>query len=410
MPYTAVSGYLAVPPASYIIDVADSTGSVVVASFAADLSGLGGGAAAAIASGFLDPSANQNGPAFALIVVLADGTVIELPVLDTARLQVIHNAADPAAAAVDVYVNGGLLLDDFAFRTASPFIDAPANTTLDVGIAPPNSNTTGNGVADTLKNFSVNLLGGGSYVAVANGVLDPNSFAANPDGRSIAFTLFARDNAQEAAMTSGNVEFAVLHGSTDAPTVDVVARNVATLVDNAAYGDFTGYISVPENDYILDVTDASGSTIVASYSAPLATLGLADSALVVFASGFLDPTANQNGPAFGLYAVLPGGGAAVELPPYLVGIGDEGSAVVREFTLEQNHPNPFNPSTTIAFALPSAQDVTVKIFNLLGQEVRTVVNERFDAGVHRVNFDASDLVSGVYFYRIDAGQLSAPKK
>jgi len=406
VPYTAVSGYLAVPPASYMIDVADSTGSVVVASFEADLSGLGGGAAAVIASGFLNPAANQNGPAFTLIAVLADGTVIELPILDTARLQVIHNAADPAAAAVDVYVNGGLLLDDFAFRTASPFIDAPANTVLNIGVAPSNST----GVTDTLKNFVVNLLGGASYVGVANGVLDPNSFAPNPDGRDIAFTIFARDDAQEAAMTSGNVEFAVLHGSTDAPTVDVVARNVATLVDNAAYGDFTGYISVPENDYILDVTDASGSTIVASYSAPLATLGLANSALVVFASGFLDPAANQNGPAFGLYAVLPSGGAAIELPPYLVGIGDDGAAVVKEFALEQNYPNPFNPSTTIAFALPSAEDVTVKIFNLLGQEVRTVVNERFDAGVHRVNFDAGDLVSGVYFYKIDAGKFSATKK
>lgn len=323
-----------------------------------------------------------------------------------ARLQVIHNAADPAAATVDIYVNDSLFVDDFDFREATPFVDVPAGVTLNIGVAPGNSISAG----DTLVNIPVVLAAGETYAAIANGVLDPSSFTANPDGRDIAFTLFARDDAQEAAMTSGNVEFAVLHGSTDAPTVDVVARNVATLVDNAAYGDFTGYISVPENDYILDVTDASGSNIVASYSAPLATLGLADSALVVFASGFLDPAANQNGPAFGLYAVLPGGGAAVELPPYLTGIGDEGSAVVKEFALEQNYPNPFNPSTTISFALPSAQDVTVTIFNLLGQEMRTVVNERFDAGVHRVNFDASDLVSGVYFYRIDAGQFSATKK
>lgn len=408
VPYTAVSGYLAVPPASYIIDIADSTGSVVVASFEADLSGLGGGAAAVIASGFLNPAANQNGPAFTLIAVLANGTVIELPALTTARLQVIHNAADPAASAVDVYVNGGLLLDDFAFRTASPFIDAPANTALNVGVAPPNSNTTGNGVADTLKNFAVNLLGGGSYVAVANGVVDPSGFSPNPDGRSIAFTLFARDDAREASSSSGEVDFAVLHGSTDAPTVDVVARNVATLVNDAAYGDFTAYLTVPAADYTIDITDASGATIVASYTAPLS--GLGGSALVVFASGFLSPAGNQNGPAFGLYAVLPGGGAAIELPPVVVGIEDETAAVVKEFALSQNYPNPFNPSTTISFALPVAENVTVKVFNLLGQEVATVVNERFESGVHRVNFDATNLVSGVYFYRIDAGSFSATRK
>ncbi|MGE5810619.1 MAG: hypothetical protein ACM339_03900, partial [Ignavibacteria bacterium] len=53
----------------------------------------------------------------------------------TARLQVIHNAADPAAVSVDIYLNGGLLLNDFEFRTATPFIDAPAGTPINVGVA-----------------------------------------------------------------------------------------------------------------------------------------------------------------------------------------------------------------------------------------------------------------------------------
>ncbi len=79
---------------------------------------------------------------------------------------------------------------------------------------------------------------------IANGVLDPNSYASNPDGRNIAFTLLANVDARESA-NSGNVDFFVVHGSTDAPTVDVIARGVATLVDDAAYGDITGYISVP---------------------------------------------------------------------------------------------------------------------------------------------------------------------
>ena len=57
----------------------------------------------------------------------------------TARLQVIHNAADPAANQVDVYLNGSLALDNFEFRTATPFIDVPANVLINIGIAPPNS-------------------------------------------------------------------------------------------------------------------------------------------------------------------------------------------------------------------------------------------------------------------------------
>jgi hypothetical protein len=71
----------------------------------------------------------------------------------TARIQIIHNAADPAAQEVDVYVNGTLALDNFAFRAATPFIDLPAGVTLNIGIAPGNSGS----VNDTLKNFQVIL-------------------------------------------------------------------------------------------------------------------------------------------------------------------------------------------------------------------------------------------------------------
>jgi len=73
-----------------------------------------------------------------------------------------------------------------------------------------------------------------------------------------------------------------------------------------------------------------------------------------------------------------------------------------QFTLEQNYPNPFNPSTTIRFAIPVDAKVAVKVYNLVGEKVSEVVNNNYSAGVHMVVFDASDLTSGIYFYRIDA--------
>lgn len=305
--YGAITGYISVPPASYTLDVTPAAGSPIVASFTADLSTLGGGSAVVFASGFLTPSANQNGAAFSLFAALANGTVVEFPAVSTARLQVIHNAADPAADTVDVYVNGSLLLDNFAFRTATPFVDVPAGTLLNIGVAPGNSTS----VADTLKNFEVTLANGGSYLAVANGVLNPAGFALNPDGASTAFTLFLQDQMQESATNVSEVDFRALHGASDAPTVDVIARGVATLVNDAPYSAITPYITVPAAGYILDVTPAAGSPIVASFDADLSSLG--GGSAVVFASGFLDPSTNQNGAAFGLFAAL-ANGTVVELP------------------------------------------------------------------------------------------------
>jgi len=81
-----------------------------------------------------------------------------------------------------------------------------------------------------------------------------------------------------------------------------------------------------------------------------------------------------------------------------------------QFSLGQNYPNPFNPATTINFSIPETQFVTLKIFNVLGQELKTLVNGIKEAGVHKINFDASSLNSGLYFYKLEAGSFNAVKK
>ncbi|MCE7858044.1 MAG: T9SS C-terminal target domain-containing protein, partial [Ignavibacteria bacterium CHB3] len=77
-------------------------------------------------------------------------------------------------------------------------------------------------------------------------------------------------------------------------------------------------------------------------------------------------------------------------------------AVPAEFALDQNYPNPFNPSTKIAFRLAVDSKVSLKVFDILGQEVTSLVNGNLVAGGHSVDFDASSLNSGVYLYRIEA--------
>ncbi|MBZ0196848.1 MAG: T9SS type A sorting domain-containing protein, partial [Ignavibacteriaceae bacterium] len=80
------------------------------------------------------------------------------------------------------------------------------------------------------------------------------------------------------------------------------------------------------------------------------------------------------------------------------------------FALDQNYPNPFNPATTIAYRIPEASVVTLKVFDITGTEVATLVNTKQEAGSYTVNFDASKLSSGMYIFTIQAGEFSATKK
>jgi hypothetical protein len=81
-----------------------------------------------------------------------------------------------------------------------------------------------------------------------------------------------------------------------------------------------------------------------------------------------------------------------------------------EFALAQNHPNPFNPATKIDFSLREECEVNLAVYNVLGQKVATLVNGRMVAGEHSVNWDARDVGSGVYFYRLTAGDFIETKQ
>jgi hypothetical protein len=241
-----------------------------------------------------------------ILLLLGAGAIFATANAQTARIQAIHNSADLAASTVDIYLDGALLIDDFVYRTASPFIDAPAGTPISLAVAP----STSTSVADAIATFEFNLTENETYVLVAEGIVSPTGY--NP---AIPFDISVYGSGREAASITGNTDVLVHHGATDAPVVDVRERTLGvTIVDDAAYGDFTDYLELPTADYILDVQTSDGLTTVASYAAPLATLNLTDQALVVVASGFLNPAVNANGSAFGLWVALPTGGELVELP------------------------------------------------------------------------------------------------
>ncbi|MBU0984841.1 MAG: T9SS type A sorting domain-containing protein [candidate division Zixibacteria bacterium] len=113
----------------------------------------------------------------------------------------------------------------------------------------------------------------------------------------------------------------------------------------------------------------------------------------------------------GIGVFLPEFEAGVVVVRVPTGIDDDIEASLpTEFELAQNYPNPFNPTTTIEFSLPTASRVTVSVYNILGQEVATPADGRFDAGVHRIEFDGAELPSGIYFYRMTWENAAVTKK
>jgi hypothetical protein len=99
------------------------------------------------------------------------------------------------------------------------------------------------------------------------------------------------------------------------------------------------------------------------------------------------------------------------LSEFIVDVKNEND-IPLDFALEQNYPNPFNPSTKINYQIPSAEFVTLKIYNAIGKEVKTLVNEYKQAGTHNceLRIENGELPSGVYFYKLTAGNFSATKK
>ena len=225
----------------------------------------------------------------------------------TARVQVIHNSADLAAQSVDIYLNNDLLLDNFSFRTASPFVDVPAGEEITIGVAP----STSMSASQSIVSYSYNLTEDKKYVLIASGHISPFGYTPLKN-----FSIEVYDMGRENANNASNTDLLIFHGSTDAPTVDVVETGVGagTIVNNASYRDFTSYLELATANYTLDIRDESGLNTVATYQAPLSSLNLMGGAGVVVASGFLNPSKNSNGEVFGLFVALPDGGDLVALP------------------------------------------------------------------------------------------------
>lgn len=320
------------------------------------------------------------------IVHVIDAVLLPPTPQDVALVQIIHNAADAAAAVVDVYAGGELIEDNFAFRNATSFLPIPANTDVEIAVAPSTSTSAADAIFTTTINLPV-----GNYIAVANGIVSATGYSPAP-----AFTLHTFAGAKFQADMNGMPEVLVYHGATDAPAVDVLVTAPAslTLVDDIAYGEFDGYNAVALADYTVAIAPAAGTPILASYLAPLQTLNGNQAALTVLASGFLTPANNSNGPAFGLYYTTALGGALAPLP-VVTSIAQAEAAVNTSV-----YPNPANGEAMLEFTLNQPTDVSYRVTDISG---KTLIFRELGTltGIQRETLNLNGLSAGIYLIELN---------
>ncbi|MBD3165190.1 T9SS type A sorting domain-containing protein, partial [bacterium] len=209
-------------------------------------------------------------------------------------------------------------------------------------------------------------------------------FAVTPDGDRRIVELFADD--VEALMT------AELTLQFDEGVYELVDSERGEMLDGL-------FLDYPEEDHVTLYTSQLNPDQPAAHGTGL--LGRVVLESTTGGDGELSVAfdlRNRNG------AVIESGQTSSTAPSVIV------PEIPAEFALEQNYPNPFNPTTTIRFGLPEASDVSLVVYNVMGREVVRLMEGELSAGWHAVQFDASRLASGVYFYRLEAGSFNATRK
>jgi uncharacterized membrane protein required for colicin V production len=382
--------YVSVPSnATYKIGVAASSApSNIIASYLANVTTLKGKGIIVMATGFLGGTT----PPFEPWVVVSDGRTFPLPLApapapDEANLQIIHNSPTPT---VDIYVNDKLLLDNFEFRKATPFIKVPAGVELKIGVALGTSRSS----ADVIATFPVKLEKNKNYVAIASGIVG---------NRSTPFTIAVNDAGRISATNSENVDINFFHGSPDAPAVNILANNNIAF-NNISFGKFGNYVSVPYNAiYRIGVAaNSAPNKIIADYFANVSTLK--GKGIIIMATGFLAGVT----PAFEPWVVVSDGRTfALPAANHLIEPRQEEFALKASTNSAKGlalSPNPAATRVNVNFSLDNESPVNIQILNLSGQVMSNTRLNSLNKGQQTFEINTTELSNGYYLVRLETSK------
>jgi hypothetical protein len=349
-------------------------------------------------AGYADTAANPAKILSSYYIAFTDGSVQSLAELN-AFVQIIHASADPAADTVDVYINGVLALNDFVYTQATTFLPIIPYKASEVKIAPGNSTS----VNDAIFTKSITADSSRYHYVVATGLLNPNAFAANPNGINRSFDLVVNNQAALFAnLSPKNVDLMYFHSATDVPATTCRGfSQVQFLSKDNPYKSFHGYRSQAAFDDILyELKDAIRDTLLYFGYADLVEhqgkTGLA------FAAGFRNPSANQNGPSVKLYIAWPEGKVDTVGPKTPGTFVNGASAIERSLRV---FPNPAHSKTAVMFESLSAGEATLHLFDITGKELSSQ-RAAIVSGMNTIVMPLTELDNGMYFIRTEVnGQV-----
>lgn len=297
----------------------------------------------------------------------------------TSLVQYIHSA--PHLGTIDIYVGNRKVVDNLVFQKATSFTSSlagPQQVDVVEGTAIDNASP----LFSTLVDIASNKPG----VAVVLGT--PNdSLGLSYSGLDLNFG------------EQGEVQVLTMNSGIDVGAIQVNAfypvnhQDKIILADSLAFGHFASPVKVAGDTLLVEVIARSDQSLIDVYQFTMSSGNIGSASLVLLASGI-----HGAEPTFNMLAV--NGNGQVDEPDAVV-TSTESDEVVTEVLYLEHFPNPVEHQATISFGLGTTQFVSLKVFNLLGQEVTRLVAERLPAGRHAISFETANLTSGLYFYRLE---------
>lgn len=311
-----------------------------------------------------------------LAFLLLGGTVI---FAQKAKVQFINNSPGKDLKLMDIYIDSRKVSDDLPYREASKFMSVNVSRNASIKIGAYDMHCADCSLFKQRAAFEANK----SYIVVIDGL---ESKDGHTPFKGVKIKIL--ETGREKARNNANTDILVHHGATDAPEKVDIKKAGQTAVDDLEYGKFSEYLEVPTQDFTFDLATADGE-VISTYNAPLKELKLEGAAITIVASGFIDPSKNNNGPEFGLWVALPKGGKLIKLEKSL-------STDTFALTNVSVYPNP--ASSEFSINLEDYKNTKAHVIDMLGRTLKTA-----NLSGKSTTINVSNLSSGVYFVQLQKG-------